>query len=951
MRFARSVATLAVASLIAPFALSARAASGPPSPAEPIAAAITAASLRAHVQMLASEAMQGREAASRELEIAGDYAASVLALAGAEPAGDETGPADKRTPGYFQNFEINELTPVSQALSLESRAGDTVRRSTFEPKVDFTTTGTSSSSITAPLVFVGYGYTVKDAGWDDYAGIDVKGKIAVAIDGGPGKGNDASWFWKPENRRRYFGRFGSIYKAMAAEKAGAVALVVIDAPNSDNPPLTRDMAVNRPSREEQFAKGVRNLPPRREMVLANEPAGSSIHGGFSGVSTVRVTERVAQSIFDGTGQTTAGLQKSIDATMKPGPMALTGRSMTIDVRVDSKVLTTRNVLAKVPGSDPRLAGEVVVIGAHYDHEGARGGYVWAGADDNASGTAAVLELARSFAQSKVRPARTVVFALWAAEEKGLLGSKHYVDHPVFPLDKTVAYINLDMIGRDGDPSAGGDPHAAVGGPVERKLDLSGRKIDPANWMSVEGSDAYPSLGTITKAAAQQIGLEITYKAAEIRFAASDHLYFARSGVPIVSYFDGGHEDYHQPSDTPEKINYPKMEKVARVCAWTLWELASAPSRPEKVAPVPAAAAARPGMGLPYFLGDDGGAVSEPQHGGPPAALPAPKPKGADLTMPGEKHFRNVRQLTFGGENAEAYFSFDNRWLSFQTTRDAIECDQIFVMGTDGSKLRRVSTGKGRTTCAYYLPGGRKVLYASTHLGGDACPPKPDFSKGYVWALYPEYDIFVTDLKTGQLERLTSTPGYDAEATISPDGKRIVFTSVRDGDLDLYSMNLDGTDVKRLTDEPGYDGGAFYSADSKWIVYRASRPAAGEAMDRYKQLLSQGLIEPRALEIWVMRADGTGKRQVTSNGKANFAPFFHPDGKRIVFASNMDDPKGRNFDIYIINVDGSGQERVTMNETFDGFPMFSRNGKRIVFSSNRNASKTGETNVFIADWVR
>ncbi len=956
MRFVRSVATLAVASILASPAPSARAASGPPAAVEPVTAAISAANLRAHVHMLASDAMQGREAATRELEIAGDYAASVLALAGAEPAGDTTGTPDKRMPTYFQNFEVNELTPVSQALSLESRSGDTIRRSSFEPKVDFTTTGTATSSITAPLVFVGYGYSVKDAGWDDYAGVDVKGKIAVAIDGGPGKSNDASWFWKPENRRRYFGRFGTIYKAMAAEKAGAVALIVIDAPNSDNPPFTRDMAENRPPREEQFAKGVRNLPPRREMVLANEPAGSSIHGGFSGVSTVRVTERVAQAIFEGTGESTAALQKKLDAAMKPAPMALAGRSMTIDVKVDAKVLTTRNVIAKVTGSDPKLKDEVVVIGAHYDHEGARGGYVWAGADDNASGTAAVLELARAFAQSKVKPARTIVFALWAAEEKGLLGSKHYIDHPVFPIDRTVAYINLDMIGRDGDPAAGGDPHAAVGGPVQQpKLDLSAKKIDPANWMAIEGSDTYPSLGTITEAGAKHVGLEITYKPAEIRFAASDHLYFARSGVPIISYFDGGHVDYHQPSDTPEKLNYPKMEKVARLCALTLWDLAAAPGRPEKVAPKPAAGApatGRPGMGLPYFVGETGdGEAGVGQHGGPPVEMPTPKPKGADLTLPGEKHFRNVKQLTFGGENAEAYFSFDNKWLSFQTTRDGVECDQIFVMGTDGSKLRRVSSGKGRTTCAYFMPGGKKVLYASTHLGGDACPPKPDFSKGYVWALYPEYDIFVTDLKTGKLDRLTSTPGYDAEATLSPDGRKIVFTSVRDGDLDIYTMNLDGSDVKRLTTEPGYDGGAFYSADSKWIVYRASRPEAGETMERYKSLLSQGLIEPRALEIWVMRADGSDKRRITSNGKANFAPFFHPDGKRIIFASNMDDPKGRNFDIYIINVDGTGLERVTMNETFDGFPMFSKDGKRLVFASNRNAAKVGETNLFIADWVR
>ena len=320
-----------------------------------------------------------------------------------------------------------------------------------------------------------------------------------------------------------------------------------------------------------------------------------------------------------------------------------------------------------------------------------------------------------------------------------------------------------------------------------------------------------------------------------------------------------------------------------------------------------------------------------------------------LVMDGERHLRNVRQLTFGGENAEAYFSFDEKRLAFQSTRDGYPCDQIFAMKTDGSGLELVSTGKGRTTCAYYLPGGDKVLYASTHLGGDACPPKADYSRGYVWALYDTYDIFVADLKTKKLTQLTKTPGYDAEATISPDGKRIVFTSVRDGDLDIYSMSLDGSDVRRLTSEVGYDGGPFYSPDSKQIVFRAHHPTTPEATARYKELLGQGLIEPRTLEIWIMNADGSNKRQVTSNGAANFAPYFHPDGKRLVFSSNVGDPKGRNFDIYMINVDGTGLERITTNETFDGFPMFTRDGKRLVFASNRNAAKQGDTNVFIADW--
>jgi TolB protein len=315
----------------------------------------------------------------------------------------------------------------------------------------------------------------------------------------------------------------------------------------------------------------------------------------------------------------------------------------------------------------------------------------------------------------------------------------------------------------------------------------------------------------------------------------------------------------------------------------------------------------------------------------------------------EKHLKNLRQLTFGGENAEAYFSFDGTKLIFQSSRDGYPCDQIYTMDLDGTNIRRVSTGKGRNTCSYFLPDGKHFIYSSTHLAGDDCPPKPPFTKGYVWAIDKGFDLFSSDFE-GNLTRLTRTPGYDAEATVSPDGKRIVFTSVRDGDLELYSMNTDGSEVKRLTHTPGYDGGAFFSPDSRKIVYRASHPSDEPTIARYKELLAQNLIEPGQLELYVMNADGSNSVQITRNRAANFCPFFHPNGKQIIFASNLGDPKGRNFDLYLINLDGSGLEQVTANETFDGFPMFSPDGKKLVFASNRNGKVKGETNVFIADWV-
>jgi TolB protein len=331
---------------------------------------------------------------------------------------------------------------------------------------------------------------------------------------------------------------------------------------------------------------------------------------------------------------------------------------------------------------------------------------------------------------------------------------------------------------------------------------------------------------------------------------------------------------------------------------------------------------------------------------PPPAAPA---RAAALAIPGERHLRNVRQLTFGGENAEAYFSFDGKELVLQSTPEGAACDQEYVIRVDGSGLRRVSTGKGRTTCGYFFPDGARILYSSTHESSAECPPRPDMSQGYVWPLY-DYQLYTARPDGSDLRPLAPAPGtYNAEATVSNDGW-IVFTSTRDGDLELYKMRLDGSALTRLTNAPGYDGGAFFSADGKRIVFRASRPSGPEELATYRALLAKKLVRPGKLEIYVMNADGSDVRQVTRLGAASFAPFFHPDGRRILFASNAGDPRGRNFDIYMVNDDGSGLERITENETFDGFPMFSPDGKTLVFASNRNGSRPGETNVFVADWV-
>lgn len=330
-----------------------------------------------------------------------------------------------------------------------------------------------------------------------------------------------------------------------------------------------------------------------------------------------------------------------------------------------------------------------------------------------------------------------------------------------------------------------------------------------------------------------------------------------------------------------------------------------------------------------------------------------------LIYPEETHFKNMRQLTFGADNAEAYWSFDNSKAVFQSNNSAwgVQCDQIFYFDISSSNMREhapkmLSTGMGRTTCSYFLPGDTTIVYASTHLGDEACPPVPEHKPGgkYLWPVYSTYDIFVADLNGKILKQLTNEPGYDAEATVSPKGDKIVFTSDRSGDLELYTMNLDGSDVKQITNELGYDGGAFFSPDGSQLIFRSSRPKTQEEKAEYNELLSQGLVAPTQMELYICNTDGSDLRQLTNLGKANWAPFFHPSGKKVIFSSNHQGTHGFEFNLYMINTDGTGLERISHDKVFDAFPMFSPDGKKIIFSSNRNNGGTHDTNLFVADWV-
>ena len=329
----------------------------------------------------------------------------------------------------------------------------------------------------------------------------------------------------------------------------------------------------------------------------------------------------------------------------------------------------------------------------------------------------------------------------------------------------------------------------------------------------------------------------------------------------------------------------------------------------------------------------------------------------NLIKEGESHFKSLRQLTDGGDNAEAYWSFDDSKLVFQVTNPEwdLECDQIYWFDWQKDNLMKemphlVSTGKGRTTCSYFLPGDSTIVYASTHLADSACPPVPERNDGkYVWPIYESFDIFVADLEGNIVAQLTDEPGYDAEATVSPKGDKIVFTSMRTGDLELFTCDIDGSNVKQITDELGYDGGAFFSPDGSQLIFRSSRPKTEEEIKEYKDLLAEGLVQPTNMELYICNADGSELRQLTDLGNANWCPFFHPSGEKVIFASNYASKRGFPFNLYMINVDGSGLTRITHDETFDAFPVFSNDGKHLVFSSNRNNGGTRETNLFVAEW--
>jgi len=963
---------------------------------------------RRDVGVLASDSMEGRGLGTKGIDKAASFLEKRLRNIGLRPAFGSS---------YRQPFTIKTGVAMSGTNELKGVTPD-----------DWVPLGFSSSgTFDGELAFVGYGIEAPTLGYQELDGIDLRGKVALMLRYEPQERDDDSPF---DGRRP--SRWSALrHRVHQAKERGAAAVVFVTGPLQDEP--------------KDKIPALRNDGPQ----------------SAAGIPVLQVKTSTANKWLAAAGIDLAEFQTAVDRDLRPRSRASTGTRVKGTISLRPETAETSNVAGIIPGKG-RLAGEAVVIGAHYDHLGMGGQHsmrpneksIHNGADDNASGTVAVVlaaeQLARSLQEKKDH--RTVIIALFSGEEVGLAGSSWFVDHPPLALDRIKAMINLDMVGRL----------------RERKLVALGAESAP------EWSAAAQSLAT---------GLDLDLTVRGDGYGPSDQTSFYAQKIPVLHFFTGIHDAYHTPADDVSSLNNEGAARIALLTARLGEQIATGELNPTyaraNAAPAmegdnrgygaylgtvpdyrsmeastggvlladvrpgsPADLAGirggdtivrmagtkidnlydmtfalqdhRPGetidvevlrdrrpMVLRATLTDRGqrGVAPSPHAPAPPSpAPPSPAPPSAPsptplpptpppppgghplppsqapaafelppfyrerpgrsfvihagkpfgMTFEGEHHFRDIRQLTFGGENAEAYFSPDGKQLIFQATVAGGACDRQYILDLSSGQVSQVSSGNGRTTCGYFdWPEADRIVYASTEAGGKECPPQPDRSQGYVWAVYDSYDIYEANIDGSSPRKLTSTKGYDAEATWCHRGGKLVFTSLRDGDLDLYEMDEAGA-VRRLTSTPGYDGGAFYSPDCSEIVWRASRPA-GAALEEYRNLLAQGLVRPTALEIFVMNADGSNVRQVTSNGAANFCPYFHPDGSRIIFSSNAGD-SAREFDLWMADKNGSPARKLTTAPGFDGFPQFSPDGEWIVWASNRANPQGRDTNLFIARWV-
>lgn len=511
-------------------------------------------SLRAHLTFLASNLLEGREAATRGYDIAANYAASLFQQYGLTPIAEEAGERS-----FLQVFPIVELAgKSSESIQVLTRRGDSEIAHTFANRVHFLSSHSMrTSSTSAPVVFAGYGLVEKEIGYDDYAGVDVRNKIVVVMSHAPGEGDENSYFFKKENRNRFFNGLEVIEKQRNARERGALALFVVSDPLGRHDNIFTNFAGN-------IVKKPRNninvTTPRRRMVLPD------MQGEFQSIPYITISDTLASAIFDQPGRSLEVLQRQINQQMKPASFEMTDKRIKINTEVETRIYNTSNVIGMLEGSDPQLKNEYVIISAHLDHDGSRDGYIWNGADDDASGSSAVIELAAAFSRARTRPKRSLLFCLWGAEEKGLLGSRYFTSQPLVPLDSISAMIQLDMIGRDVEPRV----HQLKGKPKPKEL---------KRYIFTEIAAQSPEIGDILMRANLTVGLELNHETSISVEGGSDHYSFWVKKVPILSIDDGVfHDDYHQPTDTVEKINFDKILLVSRLTYLTAREVANYPTK-------------------------------------------------------------------------------------------------------------------------------------------------------------------------------------------------------------------------------------------------------------------------------------------------------------------------------------------------------------------------------------
>jgi hypothetical protein len=547
--------------------------------------AITANDTLAMLTYIASDLLEGRETGTTGYALGAEYAASLFKMWGIKPAGDMPmmqmrfrmggrgqAPEQPRERTYFQDFAMRETTDAQTDITIEVNKGGAVKSRTFQGGLDFGggfggMGGGDQGTLTAPVVFAGYGISEPSVGFDELKGLNLKGKIVLVLTDAPGRDNPLAPLQKTkELKDKYFparpqgdmmmmmrGGPQRFNKLTEIAKLGPAAIIQVSSTGNDAAVFNALSLVRKPSDERPIIN-----KPRRRLSLAGVAGGEM---GGRGPSATTITQEMANLLLEGTGQTIDDLKKKIDSTNKPASMDIPGAKMTIATTAKVSLVRGTNVIGVIEGSDPKLKDEYFVVGAHYDHLGAWDGYVWNGADDNGSGSVGVLNIAKAMAASPVKPKRSIVFALWTGEEEGLLGSRYYAFNPEFPIEKTVGYLNYDMISRPYD-----DETLAR---TMRMYNVAGaeeivKKVRAPWFVSVNLTEGTP-FADIAREMNQYVGLDLAFRfnALGVGSGGSDQASFAAVKVPFIYYMAAMTSDYHQPSDSVEKVSGELIAKISQ----------------------------------------------------------------------------------------------------------------------------------------------------------------------------------------------------------------------------------------------------------------------------------------------------------------------------------------------------------------------------------------------------